>query len=441
MVESTPYSNDEGRDLIVHHSDGDIVVECKHYPGRTVGREVVQKLHSAVITYGARRGMIITTGRMAPTAKLYSDKLREDIQFVDATTLSVMAQSVGLDTGGGSQDHQAMAVPTTPERLFQGVFLRSVLAPQRYVPSGGKYPAATIERRTQYVPFFQATYQAEGKVKTAVGDQQASWSGKAWLSSDGNQLQSTAPSAALANAQTLASLKSTLQATPGAAPTPQIHHVDAKKHLQRHLLNGLSESVTYTGRNNVTYTKHIKPSASTLQIDNTNLIYIPKQEIKMAISGQNYHGNVEELDNKFVLQAGQFSSCTVCSKHTSPSTQIWCATCHRPAHRARLFLPHSGNCGSCNATICRNHIYRKGGVDYCELCKPPECKKRLNEWLPVGLISGLGSVSVVLTDMAVAGNQMALSFIGLALVNAPLFFKSSSGNDLSSKKLLEYPKQ
>ena len=41
-----------------------IVVECKHTS--TVGRPVVQKLHSAIATFdfdGPKRGMVVTTGR------------------------------------------------------------------------------------------------------------------------------------------------------------------------------------------------------------------------------------------------------------------------------------------------------------------------------------------------------------------------------------------
>lgn len=56
-VETIGSVADAGRDLIVHSREGKIVVECKHHPNGVIGRPVVQKLHSAVITEGAIGGM------------------------------------------------------------------------------------------------------------------------------------------------------------------------------------------------------------------------------------------------------------------------------------------------------------------------------------------------------------------------------------------------
>src|SRR5437870_621030 len=74
-VELTQQTADEGRDLIIHDPTGVIVAECKHYIASTVGRPVVQKLHSAILTKSARRGMIITTGRFSAEAEEYSSRL------------------------------------------------------------------------------------------------------------------------------------------------------------------------------------------------------------------------------------------------------------------------------------------------------------------------------------------------------------------------------
>ena len=51
-------TGDEGRDLILKHSGtGEVIVaECKHWPGKTVGRLIVQKLHSAMLTYPRNTG-------------------------------------------------------------------------------------------------------------------------------------------------------------------------------------------------------------------------------------------------------------------------------------------------------------------------------------------------------------------------------------------------
>ena len=65
---------DEGRDILMDEAvDGTrraVVVECKHT--NSVGRPVVQKLHSAIATFdfdGPKRGMVVTTGRFTGPAQ------------------------------------------------------------------------------------------------------------------------------------------------------------------------------------------------------------------------------------------------------------------------------------------------------------------------------------------------------------------------------------
>jgi len=56
-----------------------IIVECKHTG--TVGRPVVQKLHSAIATFdfdGPKRGMVVTTGRFTNPAQEYANRLQQN---------------------------------------------------------------------------------------------------------------------------------------------------------------------------------------------------------------------------------------------------------------------------------------------------------------------------------------------------------------------------
>jgi len=74
---------DEGRDVLMEEVvDGTrraIIVECKHTG--TVGRPVVQKLHSAIATFdfdGPKRGMVVTTGRFTNPAQEYANRLQQN---------------------------------------------------------------------------------------------------------------------------------------------------------------------------------------------------------------------------------------------------------------------------------------------------------------------------------------------------------------------------
>jgi len=102
---------DEGRDILMEEVvDGTrrgVVVECKHTD--SVGRPVVQKLHSAVATYdfaGPKRGIVITTGRFTNPAQEYVERLRANgdphqIELIDGAELREIADEIGLDLYNG----------------------------------------------------------------------------------------------------------------------------------------------------------------------------------------------------------------------------------------------------------------------------------------------------------------------------------------------------
>jgi len=102
---------DEGRDVImeevVDNTRRAIIVECKHTG--TVGRPVVQKLHSAIATFdfdGPKRGMVVTTGRFTSPAQEYADRLQQNddphpIELLDGEDLREIADEIGLDLYNG----------------------------------------------------------------------------------------------------------------------------------------------------------------------------------------------------------------------------------------------------------------------------------------------------------------------------------------------------
>ena len=70
-VVRTSLTNDGGKDIIIYTEAGKIFVECKDWSKTPIGRPVVQKLHSAIITEGAVKGIIMTTGTFTQDARNY----------------------------------------------------------------------------------------------------------------------------------------------------------------------------------------------------------------------------------------------------------------------------------------------------------------------------------------------------------------------------------
>lgn len=97
---------DEGRDIMEKVVDGarpGIVAECKHTD--TVGRPVVQKLHSAIPTFehnGPKRGIVVTAGLVTDTTREYAARLNQNddpypVELIDGEDLREIADEVGLD--------------------------------------------------------------------------------------------------------------------------------------------------------------------------------------------------------------------------------------------------------------------------------------------------------------------------------------------------------
>ncbi len=76
----TPATNDGGKDLVVSSNGDKTLVECKDWE-KPVGRPVVQKLHSAMITEGAKKGKIMTTGSFTKEAREYIKENNLDIEL------------------------------------------------------------------------------------------------------------------------------------------------------------------------------------------------------------------------------------------------------------------------------------------------------------------------------------------------------------------------
>ena len=96
-VQEMPLSGDGGRDLIIHSLEGLIIVECKHQPHTSIGRPIVQKLHSAVISSNGVKGILITTGKFSLEAIEHAKSLSPKIEMMDNKILADLATRAGIE--------------------------------------------------------------------------------------------------------------------------------------------------------------------------------------------------------------------------------------------------------------------------------------------------------------------------------------------------------
>ena len=120
---------DEGRDILMEEVvDGTrqaVVVESKHTD--TVGRPVVQKIHSAIATFdfdGPKRGMVVTTGRFTCPAGKYAERLRQKedphpIELLDDGDFRGFADEIGsISTTAVSKSSMTRHPDRTTQRLM-----------------------------------------------------------------------------------------------------------------------------------------------------------------------------------------------------------------------------------------------------------------------------------------------------------------------------------
>lgn len=101
-IELGPPTADGGIDISMeqrtHIGSVKYTVECKHHPGSSVGRPVVQKLHSAVVHRPVLdKGIIITTGHFSSPAIKYAEEV--GIELIGITKTEEISQESWIATG------------------------------------------------------------------------------------------------------------------------------------------------------------------------------------------------------------------------------------------------------------------------------------------------------------------------------------------------------
>lgn len=98
-VKIGPPTSDGGIDIsmeqIMDIGTVHFIVECKHHPKSTIGRSVVQKLHSAVMHEPViDKGIIVTSGHFSNQAIRYAEEV--GIELIDMEKLKELARKAEM---------------------------------------------------------------------------------------------------------------------------------------------------------------------------------------------------------------------------------------------------------------------------------------------------------------------------------------------------------
>jgi hypothetical protein len=451
-----PYVGDKGRDLIVHHPSGKIIVECKHQRSSTVGRPVVQKLDSAIRQSNARKGIIISTGRVSKYAHEYADQLSDiSIEIIESAKLSYMAEKTGLlSKDSYTLDDTSFSVKTISDNSFPEIFLGSIFSEPRFNSGQRKVlDDFDVIRNTNYEGFYIADFSAHGKLDSSVKNFTASWEGTISVDIEGKNCHSSKIGSL--SKYKIIPLGKALEISPGSSSPPQIQPHEAMSLMKNHVVKTCYKTVRYRGRNNVTYVRKVKPKKRSIQITNIKLVYFPKQSFELRTDRLLHTGNLKESDDSFHIRSNTLSECCICGRTTKSDNQVFCYICHQPAHVWTFFTPDSFRCEHCGATVCRNHTLRIGKEKVCIECANEKAVQLRARGFPHLIIGIVISALIIMFPLVIFMLQslgydlswisyfsetlVILAFIVFALAWAPYIHIRGVFSDGDKNPLLSYP--
>ena len=348
---------DGGVDLLVRGPGGEkTIVECKHWQG-TVGRPVVQKLYAAMVSEGASKGIVATTGRYSAEAvqcaKDFPDAV---IELFGYAQLADMADSARIRlVRDGSQPIRYFPAPPGPEAFA---------AARALVPELQSHPAAPSEMERVRVEMVQLM-----PVYVIKADIDRDFESSAYrihsvhergvellLDSQGSPVE----------ADIMEAVRGASPTAPEPPPPPEPAALerppfegsidDAKSAAAGHLARMYEKEVSWKGRNNVTYRKKCTISARDVRFTDVKQARIPIVGVSVSFLRSSYGCAVMTDGSRAVAVSGELGKCSICKEKAEKAAL--CNACGAIHHRAKLLGGHGHRCGACKKTICRNCAYR-----------------------------------------------------------------------------------
>ena len=360
---------DKGRDILMEEVvDGTrraIIVECKHTD--TVSRPVVQKLHSAIATFeydGPKRGMVVTTGRFTDPAREYAETLTDagdphPIELIDGTDLREIADEIGLDLFNGRIEiicdetlrpfDPTSGVDAPLREAFRDIDNLDV----------GELPAP--RSRAEFQPVVMITADIDAVFETSVGvihrvDEtdrvvvHASRGRPSVMDSSVRQL-------AEENRRHTTELdEDEFEAVFDEMGVNRFGQTETeyKEWAVDRLRERHTTTVSYTGDNNVTYTKPCEPNQSDVSVQSITPVYLPQIRQSLRLSDYTHPYEYYAAGPSRVTIEDGIHRCVQCDASGRDTEYTYCA-----------------NCGSIN---CPDHIKteRLEGTQVCTGCAVTE---------------------------------------------------------------------
>ena len=355
---------DGGRDLVIQQPEGkgSIIVECKHQPNSTIGRPIVQKLHSVVISSRAVKGIVITTGKYSDEAIQHAKLLSQTtpMELYDRYMLTALAQKAGIRIVIGSHNSTIFCFPASDMAE-----IKKRISVQ--IHSFKSHPK-TAPELVQIIPNNDTTLDSVYVVSASVHQDFSTSVGQIHSvhkddlrfivnAQDGHILRDDESKflrdAALVDSAGISTVASSL---PQNKKTDFLLGVTSLKSMATdHIIKKFTVRVSYKGRNNVSYTKTCVPGPRSIQINDIKQALLPRYDLSLNFLKSRYSCRLIQNDHDVMMDSDLYG-CKTCGKHVGDdgALLLLCNVCGSTAHPPKSFGSHSFICKNCKKTICRN---------------------------------------------------------------------------------------
>jgi hypothetical protein len=368
-IENTQYTGDMGRDILIHSNEGLIVVECKHQPRTSIGRPIVQKLHSAVISSNGVKGILITTGKFSAQAVEHAKILTPPIELIDRYGLIDLATQANIELILDGEGHSVLTYSISSTNNLNKQFANFVDSIFKSYPEKASKLFKIENRRITMYSAYLVQYDVDATFKTSVGILHKEYikNGKIFVERNDNQM-----------------LKDEIVKHISSLPLSMYdesnyYNMDLKKvsfyidanslktNSKEHISDIHTKTVTYCGKNNQQYTKLCKPGERSILITDTKQVYVPFQQIDLQALNTKHEFVAVENSNKMLCYTKMFN-CSICGGYIK-NIKVLCNSCGAIVHNRTFFDSHSFKCGICGKTICRKCTYKSGfQTKVCKEC-------------------------------------------------------------------------
>lgn len=389
-IEHIGLTKDGGRDIIIHlPNGGSIVVECKHQPNTSIGRPIVQKLHSAVISSGAVKGIIVTTGKFSPDAIEHAKIIsaQTPIELMDIHGITDLAERAQIKILFSTSLSPILSFPASD---VPGLGQKLNVIFDRFLssPDNASKIIQLIPNKLKLEAKYLVKYDVDHDFNTSAGLIHSLHEHDLTLivDAENGSLMDSGSVSFLGNSTLVEPTLIPVLACPTTRTNFVLDKTTLTKMVKNYIIEAYTTPISYRGRNNVRYKKVCQPGERSIEIKDIKQVLLPRYDLLMKALDRQYLCSLIQNDNRVSITSTNLFVCRSCNRKIDKKILL-CNVCGNITHGPKFFRSHGFTCKNCKKTICRNCTYWTRRFLFfkkilCETCSNklvPESKKKLTK--------------------------------------------------------------